>query len=58
VRPVQVFFAALPQHAKENVMERTEDVIELGTATVETKGPFGQGLDDAKRQAQAGLSDD
>lgn len=39
-------------------MERTEEVIELGTATVETKGPFGQGIDEAKRQVLAGLSDD
>lgn len=39
-------------------MKPSEDVIELGTATAETKGPFGQGIDEAKRQVLAGLSDD
>ncbi|AYJ85442.1 benenodin family lasso peptide (plasmid) [Sphingomonas paeninsulae] len=39
-------------------MERIEDVIELGTATIETKGPLGQGVDENKRIPVAGLSED
>lgn len=39
-------------------MERENDVIELGTATVETKGRNGQGPDDKLAQIMTGLSDD
>jgi hypothetical protein len=39
-------------------MERMDDVIELGTATIETKGPFGQGVDEIRHLAPAGLSGD
>lgn len=43
---------------KENVMERIEDVIELGTATIETKGPLGKGVDENRQIPVAGLSED
>jgi hypothetical protein len=39
-------------------MERTEDLIDLGAATVETKGPIGQGFDEVLARRLAGLSDD
>ena len=39
-------------------MERENDVIDLGTASVETKGPFGPKPDIALGQVQPGLSDD
>jgi hypothetical protein len=58
MRQVQIFLAALSQQSKETVMERMEDVIELGTATIETKGQFGQGIDEVRRQLAAGLSED
>ena len=39
-------------------MERNDDIIELGTASVETKGPFGPKPDIALGQVQNGLADD
>jgi hypothetical protein len=39
-------------------MEREDDVIDLGTASVETKGPFGPRPDIGLGQVHAGLSDD
>ncbi|WP_157081188.1 benenodin family lasso peptide [Novosphingobium naphthalenivorans] len=39
-------------------MEREDDLIDLGTASVETKGPAGPVEDFAIGQVLAGLSDD
>lgn len=39
-------------------MERNANVIDLGTATVETKGPIGMGFDEVLRQDAAGIADD
>jgi hypothetical protein len=39
-------------------MEREDDVIELGTASVETMGPGGQPADEFLGQDQTGLTDD
>jgi len=39
-------------------MERDNDVIELGTASVETKGPFGPKPDIGLGQVETGLADD
>jgi len=39
-------------------MEREDNVIDLGIASVETKGPLGVGEDAVLAQIQAGLSDD
>lgn len=38
-------------------MER-DDVIELGAATVETKGPIGAGFDEVLKQSAGGISND
>lgn len=39
-------------------MEREDDLIDLGTASVETKGPFGPIQDVANGQFLPGLADD
>lgn len=39
-------------------MERIEDLIDLGVATVETKGPIGVGLDEVLARKPNGLSND
>lgn len=39
-------------------MEREDTVIDLGTASVETKGPLGEGGDIVLARDQVGLSDD
>jgi hypothetical protein len=39
-------------------MEREDIVIDLGSASVETKGPVGQGNDIVLALEQPGLSDD
>ncbi|TDW61559.1 hypothetical protein EDF57_109117 [Novosphingobium sp. PhB55] len=39
-------------------MERENDVIELGTATAETKGPIGFVKDVVLNQPEAALTDD
>ncbi|MGH6616437.1 benenodin family lasso peptide [Sphingomonas sp.] len=39
-------------------MDRDDDIIELGTASVETKGQFGPKPDIALGQLVPGLSDD
>lgn len=39
-------------------MEREDDVIELGTATIETKGGDGQLIDVRNSQQLAGIADD
>ena len=39
-------------------MKRTAKLIDLGTATIETKGPIGTGFDDVLRQDAAGIADD
>jgi len=39
-------------------MEREDDVIELGTATIETMGAIGQGTDEVLGRDAAGLSED
>ena len=39
-------------------MNRDNDLIELGAASVETKGPTGQVLDTKLGQSAAGLNDD
>jgi hypothetical protein len=49
------------RHDKENVMEREmsiADLVELGTASVETQGPIGTVEDVVLLQEVAGLSDD
>lgn len=39
-------------------MERDNDVIELGTASVETKGASGVSIDFKNNQLQSGIADD
>ncbi|EIZ78128.1 hypothetical protein WSK_3266 [Novosphingobium sp. Rr 2-17] len=39
-------------------MDRLHDIIDLGAASVETKGPIGEGSDLVLGQNPAGLSDD
>jgi hypothetical protein len=39
-------------------MEREDDVIDLGTASIETRGPFGPKEDIGLGQVPAGLADD
>lgn len=39
-------------------MERIEDLIDLGVATIETKGPIGVGGDEVLARKPAGLSND
>jgi hypothetical protein len=46
------------RQSKETIMERTDDIIELGVASVETKGSVGAGQDEILQRALAGLSDD
>jgi len=51
----------MPQSAafeRERNMNRENDVVELGTASIETKGPKGNIPDVALGQALTGLSDD
>ena len=43
---------------KETDMEREDTVIDLGSASVETRGPIGQGNDLVLALEQPGLSDD
>jgi len=43
---------------EETDMERENTVIDLGSASVETRGPIGAGDDFVLRQNQPGLSDD
>ncbi|MBA3898561.1 MAG: benenodin family lasso peptide [Sphingomonadaceae bacterium] len=39
-------------------MQRNDEVLDLGSATVETRGPIGDGADDVLQRKAAGLSDD
>ena len=42
----------------EREREQHDDLIDLGAASVETKGPIGTGIDDVLRQSAGGISDD
>lgn len=39
-------------------MEREDDIIDLGTASVETKGSVGPGQDEIQSRKLAGIADD
>lgn len=39
-------------------MDREDDVIDLGTASLETKGPIGEKFDDELGRPVAGLADE
>ena len=39
-------------------MEKIDDIIELGAASVETKGAVGSGADEILRRPHAGIADD
>lgn len=48
----------MSRQSKELIMKRNDDLIELGVASVETKGSVGAGQDEILQRALAGLSDD
>lgn len=49
---------AIQRQLQECIMERTDDVIDLGTASIETQGAIGENPDVGLGQNLAGLTDD
>jgi hypothetical protein len=46
------------QRSRRMTMDREDDVIDLGTASLETKGPIGEKFDDELGRPVAGLADE
>lgn len=57
-RRLHLWAAACRGNRKEAVMERNDDIIDLGVASDETKGAIGKGEDEFLRQSVAGISAD